>query len=477
MKVIILLFLFQFSLFPEKDLVRIINDNDAYLLKNSDQYYTGGFRLEYHNNKIFALSNFLFYFPNLFKKYFEKQNTGYHFGQELYTPTNILKSGIILGDRPYASRTYISHSMQYSKYDSYLLHEIEFGKVGNSSGGRLIQNASHTLIASPTPNGWENQIPDYTSLNYRVEYKKFIIDSIGFSSELQVGNLFNQLSISPIFRIGNQGKNPLTGFTAKKPGGMIIINDNISSIHSFYIQPGIQFTAYDGTLQGNPFNKKKYYDKDGEDLFYESSKYLTIQTSSQENEYFQNQVIRALFDDNGSNTSARYLLFESYFVKNTKNPYGIGVNYILFNNIFNSTESISQQFKFFLLNSLYNDSSKLTDEVRLVTLYTLFKDDSKKLPSEVKLLSYKILADNFFDSNEKSIFLFLLNEYFLTNYNKTYTASPQRVFGFINSGYNFIKTNEYFLSLGYSLQTIDFQTSRGVPKKHEWAGIQIGIYF
>jgi hypothetical protein len=478
MKVFVLLFILTVSIFPEKEFIRIINENDAYLLKNSDQYYTGGFRLEYHSSKISKFTNLIFYFQNhFFKKYFEKQYTGYNLGQELYTPTNILKSGITLGDRPYASRNYISNSMQYIKYDSYLVHEIEIGKLGNSSGGGLIQEASHKLIQSPTPNGWENQIPEYTTINYNLAYRKFFTDYFGFSNELQMGNLYNQFSLSPIFRMGNQGKNPLTGFTAKKSGGILVLNDSSNSIYSFYLQPGVQFTFYDGTLQGNPFNKKKYYDKEGEDLLYESSKYLSLQTSSQDNQFIQNKVIQSLLDDNGSNTSARYLLFESYFVKNTKNPYGIGMNYILFNNVFNSTESISQEFKFFLLNSLYNDSSKLTEEARIVAIYTLFKEDSKKLPSEIKLLSYKILADNLFDSNEKSTFLFLLNEYFLTNYNKTYTSNPQRVFGFLNSGYNFIKTNEYFLSLGYSLQSIDFQTSRGVPKKHEWAGIQVGIYF
>lgn len=52
-----------------------------------------------------------------------------------------------------------------------------------------------------------------------------------------------------------------------------------------------------------------------------------------------------------------------------------------------------------------------------------------------------------------------------------------RFIGFIKIGFNFFSISNYFFGVAYNLQTIDFQSTKGLPQKQEWAGFQLGKSF
>lgn len=451
--------------------LRFQTENDAFLFKDSDRYYTGGGKLDYFTTNPNRFTNLIFYKWNSFFINSDKNSTGFHFLQESYTPTSILKSGVSYGDRPYSSRIGFGNSLTSINSDSLFFSKIELGQIGNV---HQIQAASHKIIAAPKPLGWENEMPQFGTISLQFEKRKFWHRFIGGNLESNFGNVKTNLSASLIFRLGKIDKNPSMLFSNSAP---VVSTGDSNTNWFFYFNPGFTAVVYDGTLQGNPLNKNTFQTTQRESILDESSNYLALRSNSPDQNFLQKKILEEILSDSGSNTSARFALYENYFIKNTNNPYGIGVNYILFNNIFNSSEETSKGFKYLLLSSVISDENKMSPEVKLLSYYSLLKPDDKAMPAEVKIVSYKILSETIVDPNSRNLFLSYLYESYFQNRGKTYTANPERIIGFFKIGFNFFSKSNYFLGLAYNFQTIDFQATKGLPQKHEWAGFQLGKNF
>ena len=143
--------------------------NDIFNVVNqTDQYYSNGLNLSLSFAGIEKS-------PVRYILLFGRSQSSQHFlslRQDMYTPSDLYTTDVILGDRPYASTLQMVEGARYIEEDSRLYIESEFsiGYLGKSSGGEFIQNFVHSLTPhSDSVYGWENQISSDLILQYNAE--------------------------------------------------------------------------------------------------------------------------------------------------------------------------------------------------------------------------------------------------------------------------------------------------------------------
>nr|MBF0220642.1 lipid A deacylase LpxR family protein [Desulfobulbaceae bacterium] len=90
--------------------------------------------------------------PNLIRR------VEFSLGQNMYTPSDIIRKDRILDDRPYAGWTYFGaafHSKSKAIMDTF---EFQFGLIGPESFAEESQKSVHELRNLQRPNGWDNQL-------------------------------------------------------------------------------------------------------------------------------------------------------------------------------------------------------------------------------------------------------------------------------------------------------------------------------
>lgn len=456
--------------------IRLIMENDAFGAF-SDRYYTNGSRLEFHmtagesnpTRRILGYLNDLFINPSQNTKYLQ----GFALGQEFYTPTNITKADVSYGDRPYSSRAYFSNSLTTATEDTSITTELEVGMIGPSVGGKSAQMNFHNLIGSPTPQGWDTQIPNSYSGALKTDVRKFHHRFFGTLYNLNLGNIQTDVSFGLIFRFGNVDKTPGLGSSALQPGPPILYEDG-KGYWYFYINPGGTFQFYNATIQGQMGTDKTYKSQSRDSAFSNWDNYLnnpTPEAGEREIQY------RALAEDNGRNSLQRYILFNEFLVNGTNNPYNIGLNYLIFNNIFNGAEDIEKGTRLFLLKNLTDQWDQIPDNARALAIYSIFRPEGGKLPPLIRLYSYEILSQFILDPKQREVLLQLLREEIEYRDEKTYVADLKRAVGFVRAGFVSVSNAGFLFGIHYNYQTIDFQSGKGLPQQHQWLGFQLGKVF
>ncbi|TGM05319.1 lipid A deacylase LpxR family protein [Leptospira jelokensis] len=461
---------------PDQYQVRLIMENDAFG-GFSDRYYTNGSRLEFHmtagesnpTRKVFSYWNDFFVTPTETTKYLQ----GFAVAQEFYTPTNITKADVSYGDRPYSSRGYFSNSLTTASEDTSVTTELELGMIGPSVGGKSAQMNFHNLINSPTPQGWDTQIPDSYSVALRTDIRKYYHRFFGTQYNLNLGNINTDVSFGLIFRFGNVDKTPGPGSSALQPGPPILHNEG-NGYWYFYINPGGTLQAYNATIQGQMGTDKAYKSQNRSSAFSNWDSFLNNPTPDVGERELQ---YRALSEDNGKNTLQRYILFNEFLVKGTNNPYNIGLNYLVFNNIFNGAEDIEFNTRLFLLKNLSDQWDQIPDNAKALAIYSIFRPEGGKLPPIVRFYSYEILSQFILDPKQRETLLQLLREEIEYREDKTYIADLKRAVGFVRAGFVSVSNSGFMFGLHYNYQTIDFQSARGLPQQHQWLGFQLGKVF
>ena len=94
------------------------------------------------------------------------QNLGYVFGQNMYTPQNLLTNGLIKTDRPYAGWLYGGVYLQRrGTTDTAGIpvqedFEVDLGVTGHASLAGTMQSSFHGIFdRTQIPKGWNNQVP------------------------------------------------------------------------------------------------------------------------------------------------------------------------------------------------------------------------------------------------------------------------------------------------------------------------------
>lgn len=125
----------------------------------------------------------------------------YHLIHQIYTASDIHRSSLIENDRPYAGLLLGGISLLDDEYhqgwrEATVLN-LQVGIVGPASGAKGLQKATHKLLGSQQPEGWEHQLDNEPILNagwhkawwWRDDWWGLEIE-YGPNASLALGNLY-----------------------------------------------------------------------------------------------------------------------------------------------------------------------------------------------------------------------------------------------------------------------------------------------
>jgi hypothetical protein len=266
---------------PQGRLFDLTDENDAwsnFFGPHQDRHYTHGFKLTYFGAE-HCLTNGISWLQKISTWGIEPAagNLGFVFGQNMFTPEDILDPNPIPTDRPYAGWLYAGlvyqrHSEPAANFAVMENFEINLGLVGPDSGADDNQKIIHRWrFPEDIPQGWDNQIHDEPGLVLKyarlwrlspvpctVRYFD-VIPRAGF----ELGNVAIFATVGATARLG---------FNLPDDFGVQFI-DSPSSVSGRVSQRGNGFSIYafagvdgravlhDITLDGNSFRSSARVDK------------------------------------------------------------------------------------------------------------------------------------------------------------------------------------------------------------------------
>ncbi len=226
-----------------------VNDNDLYVSKSKDQYYTNGMFFSFR----YLAKNF----GKTKKKIYELQ-----VGHEIYTPFKSTVISVSEHDRPFAGYLYANIGVIRTYEDASILKtNLQVGVVGPNAMGQELQEFIHDIYNFIAPDGWRYQIRNMLALNFDTYYTKELdtdtsnLYDINFLSHLRIGTIFTELSSGFMGRIGLKKLQPIDNTIAFTTH---LNNENTSYVREaesfFYYQTSLTYVLYDATIQGSLFN-------------------------------------------------------------------------------------------------------------------------------------------------------------------------------------------------------------------------------
>lgn len=194
----------------------ILFENDILGGFGQDQHYTQGLRLSYLSreenvwNWVRSGARKLPFFPDD-----ARLRATYSLGQNLYTPEDIKTKEVVEHDRPYAAWLYAAVGLVGDTGRKLDTVEFSVGVVGPAALGEPLQRWVHGIIASPDPQGWDNQIANELALQlfyerkWRVPWKPGWLDALGLETDFTphvagaLGNVFVQAATGGTLRLGS----------------------------------------------------------------------------------------------------------------------------------------------------------------------------------------------------------------------------------------------------------------------------------
>ncbi len=238
----------------------VSEDNDFINLRGTgtDKFYTNGTRINLFYTKP-AKRRFV---TQLLMPLNASSDNLYGIGinQLMFTPTDITRTDIVKGERPYAGILFLSHSLSSSDFEhkQKLTTEIDLGVIGPSSFAKEVQIWVHGVINYQKPLGWGNQVKNDFLFNYKLQYEKLLL-SPAENFELigqigaDAGTLNNQITTGINFRMGRFN----SYFSNYEKPGRGSVNNEANKYKNFqfffYVKPF--FTAFmdNSLLQGGMF--------------------------------------------------------------------------------------------------------------------------------------------------------------------------------------------------------------------------------
>ncbi len=288
-RVVLLITLLQYGLFcftQEKNGFQstLTIENDFLGINNKDDNYTGGASIDV-------------VMPGLrLKQPFYSFKTGTDFqllsiGGTAYTPQDLESSQIVIGDRPYASLTYLKlGKLSISEnLDKQIISELLVGFSGWQGPGEA-QSYVHRNgwfgSTRPIPRGWSNQIGYNGSFvfNYNIKWLQSIFSEHENEQDLEImkpywnygadiGTYMTNLKFGFFVNAINFNSYPILGSAdARIPTKKLLkknkINEDRLSPLRFhiYIEPTFRIIGYDSTLQGLLWGNNSAYTINSTDI-------------------------------------------------------------------------------------------------------------------------------------------------------------------------------------------------------------------
>ncbi|BFG71147.1 hypothetical protein KACHI17_20280 [Sediminibacterium sp. KACHI17] len=219
-------------------------DNDAFLLKKKDAYYTNGFFIQYRFTDTATV---------------KKKVHALEIGQMIFTPLS-KKESIADIDRPYCGYLFTRYSQTIaSSNDAVFQWHGTLGVIGSASLAEKLQNEYHKLLGFLRFKGWEYQVRNAIGLDAGVSYA-FTAASYNDLFKIvpivqaNVGTTFNNAKVGLLFSAGSFEKNNSSIlFNTRVNNGTSVPNKKTEIF--LYAYPSITYQAYNATLQGGLLNK------------------------------------------------------------------------------------------------------------------------------------------------------------------------------------------------------------------------------
>lgn len=425
-----------------KEIFKVYGENDVFL--QSDREYTNGLKFEYGRYEDFYTPSYLLMFgfskliPNLGKKNW--QYSGVSLAHSMYTPVDLYSSSISFGERPYSSHFFINSNTSYIFNHSSFGVEISLGKQGAIVEGQKLQEPIHRFTRSAIAQGWENELTHKNLSQINLEYKTFWSEWLGFAVSGKFGNFDTSSSIGPIFRFGKI-RSPVThGFNK---------ND---------FTPNLNIG----------FDETEYY-------FYFSPtiKYQILNASLGDVRYFAEPLYTRTSMQNSNDGISNYLLYETFAPKETPT----GLNFLIFNTLFNRGAMPGDQLKLFLLESL-RVSRVNSGEYPLLEWFvydTLFRNSTKGISDLSKFLAISYLNAEA-PNTQKTLFLMALFYYNELNSDKNYSVPLRRFQGRFQMGFMY-QSYDFFSSLGLEIESLEYYAGPNILPFHRYMSLQVGKKF
>ncbi|ARV13649.1 lipid A deacylase LpxR family protein [Polaribacter sp. SA4-12] len=256
----LLLFVSSLTISQEKfsQDISFITDNDLYVSKVRDRYYTSGIFLAYR------------YLSNNKNESLEKRILEWKLGHEMYTPNKAVVYNISQHDRPFAGYLYGSFGInRVYKKPQILNTSIQIGVIGSNSYAEELQEFIHDIYGFKEAVGWEYQIENAFVLNFNAEYLTTILNTeknlfdITWTNELNLGTIYTNMSTGINARIGFRPLQKISNSIAFNTSLNNEQNNSFREVESFlYIKPMLRYAVYDATLQGSFLNNTSLVTKE-----------------------------------------------------------------------------------------------------------------------------------------------------------------------------------------------------------------------
>ena len=178
----------------------------------TDRHYTNGMRISYvfPAHKLPPLARFLRSITPFIDRHAEMRVMG-AVGQNIFTPSDILDTALIAGDRPYAGWLYAEIGL--SVLDGRVRDSavLSLGVVGPASLAKDTQRWWHGVIGVEKPEGWANQLRNEPAVLFLFERewltrRPLIEDKlyVDFSPRagFALGNVFDYVAAGGMIRLG-----------------------------------------------------------------------------------------------------------------------------------------------------------------------------------------------------------------------------------------------------------------------------------
>lgn len=224
--------------------IQLVVENDAFTGSlTKDQYYSSGIYPQFRILKDSSAN--------------AKIIRTYQLNHRMYTPSKIWLENVANFDRPYAGLLSVSTANEYYySGGNYLKVELELGVLGPHAFVGNAQRAWHRFFNMPHPGGWKYQIEDCPVINV---YLKHVHPLVQFQklellseSAGAAGTVYNWARQEFTLRIGRFNPAHQSSYTSSSLGKAGMHTKGGSTVESyFFYAPGLEYVAYNATLQGN----------------------------------------------------------------------------------------------------------------------------------------------------------------------------------------------------------------------------------
>ncbi|MCX6166466.1 MAG: lipid A deacylase LpxR family protein [Sphingobacteriales bacterium] len=225
------------------------SDNDAYLARGQDKYYTNGIFISYR----FANK------PKKENSALAKQLTQLELGQKMYNAQSGYIPDIVYIDRPITAYLYAGASKHwFYRSENSLSLGVQLGTIGPNALGKQAQELIHKLGGFYPPKGWEYQLNNEIGLNFQMAYTRFLQRSsskkldLSINSGANLGNTYSGLSGGFTLRTGRMNSLNSTAYNRSN-----LSDANSTNEFFFFAKPQLDWVAYDASISGGLFLKDK----------------------------------------------------------------------------------------------------------------------------------------------------------------------------------------------------------------------------